>query len=265
MSGRCFQFTHAVCRTPAASVTAGLRAENRGDPDPDRFAREHAAYVAALRAEGVKVAELGAHPDFPDSVFIEDPALILGGCAIMLRPGADSRRGEADALRPQLAPLVDDLIDLPGTGAIEGGDILCSDDEVLVGLSARTDVKGAEALRGIAADFGYRLRILETPPEILHFKTDCALLDSETVLATRRLSESGAFDGFRVIEVPDGEEQAANAVRINATVFLADGFPRTADALVRAGYGVRQLSVTQAALVDGGLSCMSLRYSRAQL
>ena len=263
MSGHSFTFTHALCRAPAQSVTAGLRAQDQGNPDPEAFLLEHQGYVAALRATGANVTVLPADESFPDSVFIEDPALVLHGTAIVLRPGAATRLGEAATLRADLQTHVGRVIDLPPGGTVDGGDILCTDTEVLLGLSARTDARGAESLRPIVTDLGYHLRILDTPPEILHFKTDSALLDAETVLATSRLAASDCFQGYKVIKVPTGEEPAANAIRFNDHVFLAAGYPRTADLLDTLGYSLHQLPVTQAALVDGGLSCMSLRYCKA--
>lgn len=246
---------------PSGSVTDGLRAMDRGDPDPLAFAGEHAAYVSALRGAGCAVTILPADEAFPDSVFIEDPALVLNGVAIVLRPGAESRLGEAVALRPALVENMNDVIDLDTRGYVDGGDILCTDDRVLVGLSARTTQQGAQDLRGVVERLGYRLEILQTPPEILHFKTESSLLDHETVLATAALAASGAFDGMRVIETAVGEEAAANAIRVNDDVFLSAGYPKTAERLEREGYRLKILNTSQAALVDGGLSCMSLRYS----
>jgi dimethylargininase len=261
MSGHSITFTHALCRAPSRSVTAGLRAEDRGAPDEDLFAREHAAYVAALRRTGAEVTVLEPQEAFPDGVFIEDPALCLGGVAILLRPQAPTRRGEVAALRLDLSRLFPEIRDLGGHGHVDGGDILCSDTEVMVGLSARTDAAGVAALRPIVEDFGYRMRVVETPAEILHFKTESSLLDPETILASPRLAATGCFGGYRVIETASGEEGAANAIRFNAPVFLSDGFPQTAERLDRAGYEIRQLPMSQAALLDGGLSCLSLRYS----
>lgn len=256
-----YRFTHALCRAPAASITDGLRADDRGDPDPHLFSAQHAAYVAALEDAGCIVHVLPPLEAFPDSVFIEDPALVLNGTAIVLRPGAPSRLGEAAALRPDLVAQCRDVVDLPPGGFVDGGDILCTDDRVLVGLSARTDAAGAAALRPLVEALGYRLEILQTPPEILHFKTDSSLLDAETVLATPTLAAAGAFDGLRVIETASGEAAAANAIRVNDVVILSEGYPRTAEKLAGAGYDVVTLDTSQAALVDGGLSCMSLRYS----
>lgn len=261
MTHRSYQFTHALCRKPARSVTDGLRASDRGDPDPDLFARQHAAYVAALRDTGCTVTVLEADEAFPDSVFIEDPALVLNGTAIVLRPGAPSRLGEAAALRPALQKHCRDVVDLETDGFVDGGDILCTDDRVLIGLSARTDAKGAEDLRPLVEAQGYRLEVLQTPPEILHFKTDSSLLDHETVLATPTLAASGAFKGLKVIETAPGEEPCANAIRVNGVIIITEGYPVTAAKLEQAGYDVVVLDTSQAALVDGGLSCMSLRYS----
>lgn len=256
-----FQFTHALCRLPAKSVTNGLRARDHGDPDPLAFAAEHAAYISALRDAGCDVTVLPADEAFPDSVFIEDPALVLNGTAIILRPGAETRLGEAAALRPALVENMNNVIDLQTDGYVDGGDILCTDNRVLLGLSARTNAKGAEDLRPIVEALGYRLDVLQTPPEILHFKTESSLLDENTVLATPALAVSGAFKGLNVIETAAGEEAAANAIRVNDFVFLSAGYPETAKRLEAAGYRLKILNTSQAALIDGGLSCMSLRYS----
>lgn len=261
MPGHSYTFTHALCRTPSRSVTAGLRAADQGDPDADLFVQEHTAYVEALRATGATVRVLEPLEDFPDSTFIEDAALCLNGQAIVLRPGADTRLGEAAALRPDLQRVMNGVIELETDGYVDGGDILCSDHEVMIGLSARTTRQGAEDLRPIVEGLGYTMRILETPADILHFKTESSLLDTETILATPKLAASGCFTGYRVILTPEGEEAAANAIRFNDTVFLSAGHPKTAAALRETGYKVTELATSQAALVDGGLSCLSLRFS----
>ena len=260
-AGRSVTFSHAICRAPAASVVDGLRAEDRGAPDLATFQAEHAAYVSALREAGVHVTVLDPCEGFPDSVFVEDPALILDGVAILLRPGAASRAGEAAMLRPALVAACDGVMDLTD-GHVDGGDILCTDDRVMVGLSARTDAAGLAALAPLVSELGYTLERVETPPEILHFKTECGLLDPQTVLATPRLARTGCFDHLRVIETAPGEAAAANAIAVNGQIFLSAGHPATAERLTDAGYTVTELATSQAALVDGGLSCMSLRYSR---
>lgn len=258
--GASIRFTHAICRAPGAELSAGLRAVDRGDPDPALFAADHAGYVAALRGAGVRVTVLPPLAGHSDAVFVEDTALCLPGGAILLRPGAPSREGEVAAIAPALAAAYGRApAELQGPGRIEGGDILVTGREVLVGLSARTDAAGAAALGAVLAPMGHALRVVETPPEILHFKTDCALLDEETVLATPRLAATGCFAGYRVIETPAGEDAAANAIRVNGVVIMAAGFPGTAERLSDAGYDLRRIGNAQAALLDGGMSCLSLR------
>ncbi|WP_425406802.1 dimethylarginine dimethylaminohydrolase family protein [Hwanghaeella sp.] len=256
-----YRFSHAVARKPGKSVTQGIRDGAGPDPSPDAFLREHQAYVEALRATGAEVTVLDALEDFPDSVFVEDPALCVAGAAIILRPGAATRFGERDPMREALATIFDQVIDLPEGGYVDGGDILVTGREILIGLSARTDEAGVAQLEKITAGLGVPLRIVQTPPEILHFKTGCGLLDAETIFATAPLVRSGCFDGYRVIECPAGEEPAANLIRVNDQVFLAKGFPRTAELLRSQGYTVTELSVAEAAKLDGGLSCMSLRFT----
>ncbi|MEX0760443.1 MAG: arginine deiminase family protein, partial [Tistlia sp.] len=180
------RFTRAILRRPAATIARGLRAEDLGDPDLVRFERQHADYRAALEAAGLAVTLLPPLDDYPDSVFVEDAALCLPGLAVALRPGAPSRRGEAAALRPDLEAAFPDVLDLPEAARIDGGDILVTDREILVGLSARSDAAGAEALARVLAPYGYALRRTGTPPGVLHLKSDCATLGGETVLATPR-------------------------------------------------------------------------------
>ena len=261
MTSPATHFTHAISRRPSASVTHGLRAEDRGAPNLARMQAAHDAYVETLRDTGAEVIVLDAADEYPDALFVEDTALCLPEGAIMMRPGAASRMGEVAQMRPTLAGLFGDLRDIRGPGHIEGGDILFTGREVLVGRSARTDAEGVAELRAILGEWGHALRELQTPEGVLHFKTDCSLLDPETVLSTRLLSASDCFDGYRVLHLPEGEEAAANAIRFNDVVLLADGFPKTAEMLTREGYDIRPIDNTDCALLDGGMSCLSLRFN----
>lgn len=256
-----YRFTHAICRQPARSVVHGLQAGDTGAPDFDLFSEHHGNYVQALEQAGVTVTVTPPLEDFPDSVFVEDTALCLPEGAIALRPGASSRFGEAAAIAPELNKHMSNVIVLEGDGFIEGGDILVTGSEVLVGLSDRTDQKGFDQLTEIAGEWGYSTRLVQTPPGVLHFKTDCGLLDENTILATRRLAASGCFEGYRVIKIPNGEEPAANSIRVNDTVFMPQGFLKTKTLVEEARFQVITLANSEAAKIDGGLSCMSLRFS----
>lgn len=256
-----YRFTHAIARRPARSIAQGLRAVDTGVPDLSLMVRHHADYIAALREAGAEVLLLDADPDYPDSLFVEDTALCLPQGAVMMRPGAPSRLGEVAKMTPHLATLYGDIAQIEGPGFIEGGDILVTGHEILVGRSARTNAAGVAELRSIVTQWGHALREVETPPGVLHFKTDCSLLDADTVLATERLAASGCFGDMRVIYTAKGEEAAANAIRFNDDVLMAAGFPRTRDTLMAAGYAVHEIGNSECAKLDGGMSCLSLRFS----
>jgi dimethylargininase len=255
-----FAFDRAIVREPARSVVGGLRAVDRGAPGFEEVAAEHAAYVAGLEEAGLVVDRLPALEAFPDSVFVEDPALVFPEGAILLRPGAQSRFGEVAEIAPALRKHFKRVIELPGPGFADGGDVLVTPGAVLIGLSDRTDRNGAEALVACLGELGRVARIVTTPPGVLHFKSDCSLLDEQTILSTRRLAASGVFDGLHVMHVADGEEGAANALRVNDRVLVGSAFPGTAALLEERGYRVVRLSTAEIAKVDAGLSCMSLRW-----
>lgn len=262
MSDPGYAFTHALLRTPPATVADGLRAVDRGRPDVASFRRQHADYAETLERAGIATEMLPPLDGFPDSVFVEDTALLFRAGFVLLRPGAPSRAGEAAAIAPSVEALGRRLgigTEALPAGHVDGGDVLLTGREVLIGRSARTDAAGAEALRAMLAARGQATRIVETPPGVLHFKSDCAYLGDGVVIATRRLAAGGAFAPYRVLPVPDGEEAAANCLRVNDLVMVPDGFPETAALLEREGYRVVRLAMDQAALLDGGLSCLSLR------
>ncbi|MFD2174986.1 dimethylarginine dimethylaminohydrolase family protein [Rhodobacter lacus] len=257
------RFNSILARTPSRSITAGLRAVDMGDPSYEGVIAEHRAYVTALEAAGCTVTVLPALEDFPDSVFVEDPALVFTEGAIVLRPGAPTRRHEAGFMAPVLAEHFETVLHLPGTGFADGGDILRTADKVMIGLSARTNAEGAEALQGCLKALGHASEIVTTPKGVLHFKSDCSLLSEDTVLSTARLAASGVFGDLRTLLVPEGEEEAANALRVNDVVLVGADFPRTIEMLTQAGYAVVPLATREIRKVDAGLSCMSLRWFAA--
>lgn len=258
--GLSYQFSEAIVRQPCRSVTAGLRAHDRGAPDFERFRAEHSEYVRALERAGLRVTVLEAMDAFPDSVFVEDAALCLPEGVVALRPGAPSRTGEAVALAETLAALGHEVIPWQSDGFVDGGDILVTDRGVLVGLSQRTNRRGFDWLKSVLGNWGYPVEAVLTPEGVLHFKSDCCVLDSRTVLATYRLSQAACFSSFRVLTVPRGEEAAANCVRVNESLLVPAGYPATAELLAGEGYAVEMVDISQPCLLDGGLSCMSLRW-----
>ncbi|MEO8175140.1 MAG: arginine deiminase family protein [Sphingomicrobium sp.] len=237
----------------------GLRAHDRGPPSFDGIVAEHDAYVAALRSAGLAVTVLEPLEAMPDALFVEDPALVFSEGAILLRPGAPSRQAEAAAIAPTLRGLFETVIELP-QGFADGGDVLVTPERVLIGRSARTDAAGAAALVQCLARLGRQAEVVEPPAGVLHLKTACSLLDDETVLATPALARTEMFGGLRQVITPDGEDGAANALRINDGLLVSAGYPRTIDLLGSLGFTVVALDTLEIAKLDAGLSCLSLRW-----
>ncbi|MEI9931052.1 MAG: arginine deiminase family protein [Rhizomicrobium sp.] len=258
---RVFDFTRAIVREPGRSVVNGIRSTSDA-PTYNGVIAEHRAYIAALRMAGLMVDVLPPLEDFPDSVFVEDPALVFAQGAILLRPGVASRLGEAEEMRAPLQKHFDRVLELEGEQYADGGDVLVSQNEVFIGLSKRTSRAGAERLVALLGELGRKARIAETPAEILHFKSASSVLNEDTVMAAKRLADSGIFSGLKVLVVPKDEEGAANFLRINDTVFVGDCYPRTIEMLQREGFTAQGLKIDEIRKLDAGLSCMSLRWRK---
>lgn len=258
-----FDYTHAIVRTPGASVVSGLRAGNGPDPDYAALLAEHDAYVAALRGLGLDVEVLPPAAQYPDAIFVEDPALVFSEGAIVLNMAAPSRAGEAELIAPVLEGSFERVLRMKGPGHGDGGDVLVLPDRVLIGLSGRTDRAGAEELIRLLAELGKRGEIAETPPSVLHFKTGCSLIDEETVFAVPAMADSPSFAGLRVVPVPTGEEKAANKLRIRDAALIGAHFPKSRAIIEAHGLRTISLPVEQIGRIDAGLSCMSLRWKQA--
>ncbi|MEE4362282.1 MAG: arginine deiminase family protein [Pseudomonadales bacterium] len=251
-------FTHAIVRPPSAALVEGLTAASLGRPDVGRALEQHAAYTAALRACGLEVTELPALADFPDATFVEDTALLTPRCAVVTRPGAESRREEAAHMRPVLEArfAVIETIEAPGT--LDAGDVMQVGEHFFIGLSARTNAEGAAQLVAILERHGYGASTVPMR-EMLHLKTGVNALD-DTLLVCGEFVDAPAFAGFTRIEIPEEEAYAANSLWVNGTVLVPEGFPRTRSRIRGLGYDVIDVDTSEFRKLDGGLSCLSLRY-----
>lgn len=258
---RVFEFTKALVREPGKSVVKGLRSDVNAMPSYEGVLREHRAYVDALAEAGLAIDILAPLEAFPDSVFVEDPALTFSEGAILLRPGAPSRLGEREEVRGALARHFANVKELGVGEYADGGDVLVTPKTVFIGLSQRTNRIGAEALSRKLGELGHGAAIVQTPPGVLHLKSAAALLDEETIVATQALEKSGTFSAFKLLITPEGEEAAANLLRVNDVVLVGERYLRTAEMIAKEGYTVRLMPVTEVAKLDAGLSCMSLRWA----
>ena len=219
--------------------------------------RQHAAYCRALESLGCEVVALPALPDYPDSVFVEDVALVFDEVAIATRPGAESRRGEGDTVDDVLGSLRPLLrIEVPGT--LDGGDTMCVGKRVFVGISARSNPSGRAQLRDLLAPHGYSVEGVATR-DCLHLKSAVTQVSEDILLVNRAwLADASAFAGYRLIEVDPSEQHAANAVRIGDAVLYPDCFPKTLARLRAAGIHVTTVDVSELQKAEGAVTCCSL-------
>lgn len=228
----------------------------RQEIDVEKAASQHQAYEACLRDLGITVVSLPPEPDLPDSMFVEDQAVVVAEVAVITRMGAASRRGEAATLAPVLAryrPLR--WMKEPGT--LEGGDVLRVGRTLYVGLSARTNQAGIDQLTEYLRPFGYSVRPLPVRG-CLHLKSACTSLDGETLLANRAWLDPADFEGLQIVDVPAEEPRAANALAIGGAVLVPTTFPRTAAILERLGWKVRSLNISELMKAEAGLTCSSI-------
>ena len=217
---------------------------------------EHRQYEACLAELGASVVSLPPEPDYPDSVFVEDPAVVVDEVAVMARMGALSRRGEADSLARALAPYRE-LRWLREPATLEGGDMMRIGRSLYVGVSHRTNRAGIEQLAGELSPLGYSV----TPVTVrgaLHLKTACCSLGDGAILANRAWLDLEPLRQYRIIDVAPGEGRAANVLSIGGSVIVPACFPRTAEILARAGYKVRSLDVSELMKAEAGVTCSSL-------
>jgi dimethylargininase len=247
----------ALTREPARDMSAcELTHLDRQPIDVARAAEQHLGYRRALEECGARVVALPAIDELPDSVFVEDTAIVLDEVAITTRPGVESRREEVRAIEPEIARLRSvEKISPPST--IEGGDVLRVGRKLYVGLSPRTNPEGVAALRSLVAPHGYEVFAVELRG-CLHLKSGCTAIDDETILANPEWIDAEVFRGYETVAVHAAEPWAANTLRVGTNVCVSAAFPRTAEMLSRHGYDVRAVDVSEFAKAEGGMTCMSL-------
>lgn len=252
-------FTHAIVRTPCPKITQGITSAQLGKPDYRQALKQHRAYVDALRYCGLEVVQLAADNRYPDSTFIEDPALCTPAGAIISRPGAPSRLGETEEMRKILTPFFERIREIKAPGTLEAGDVMMVGDHYYIGLSKRTNSEGARQLIAILESFGLSGSVVALR-DVLHLKTGLSYLENNCLLICGEFIKSPVFASFDRIVVSPEEAYAANSLWVNGKVFVPAGFPETRAKIEKAGYEIIELDVSEFQKVDGGLSCLSLRF-----
>ena len=253
-----YSFKNAIIRQPNKSIQNGLSSQNL-HPQYEIIAEEHSNYIKAIEEAGLQIQLLEALEEYPDSIFVEDPALTYKSNVIILNPFDPSRNGEKNIIENEIKDLFDNILFIED-GFVEGGDILNINNHFIIGLSHRTNKLGADNLSKILQSLGATVEICKTPDDILHFKSECSIIDGDTILVSNKMAQLDYLkSNYHLIELPTGEEGAANALRINDKLLLPDGFTK-AEEILSNKYNIIKVKVDEIAKVDAGLSCMSLRW-----
>ena len=247
----------AITHVPSPLLERGERTYVDEAPvDHALSLRQHAAYSDALRACGAEVVTLDANRDLPDSVFVEDTAIVLDEIAVMMSMGAESRRGEPPAIEATLRryrPI--DRVRLPAT--IDGGDVVRAGRTLYVGVSPRTNAAGVDALREAVRAYGYA--VIGVPVlKCLHLKTACSALPDGSLLVNRAWIDVSPLSPVHLVDVPVNEPWAGDVLVIGERIIASDAFPETARLLEGRGSRVVPVAVSEFAKVEGGVTCLSL-------
>ena len=256
------QFTRAVVRKPGATYADGLTTAAAGAPELAKALRQHDLYSEALRRCGLSVFTTQTDDRYPDGTFVEDTAVISGRMAIVTRPGAPSRQGEIISIEAALGRYELELHRITAPGTVDGGDICQAEKHFFIGQSHRTNEEGARQLARIVAGYGYTSSVIDIRQcrSLLHLKSGLTYLGDNRMLATAEVPVSEELARFELVQAPAGEEYAANCIRVNDHVLVAAGYPRLAHKLTELDYDLISLDVSEYRKMDGGLSCLSLRF-----
>ena len=253
-------FTNAIVRTPGRSIVDGLSdSKTLGLPNYEQAIIQHQSYIDVLTKCGLDVLVLEPCEEYPDSTFVEDVALITPNCVIVTRPGAPSRRGEVHEIEFVLKQKFKNIEAIEAPGTIEGGDIMMVGDHYYIGLSERTNLEGAKQIIQILTKYGMSGSTISLK-KVLHLKTGLAYLEENNLIVCGEFVNDSSLERYNPIEIPEKESYAANCIWVNDSVIIPLGYPTTKQRIKNAGYPVIETDVTEFQKLDGGLSCLSLRY-----
>lgn len=252
-------FKKAIVKLPCRNLIHGLTTSYLGPPVYEKALNQHFAYIEALQSCSLEVIIFEPDEDFPDSTFVEDTALLTDKCAVITNPGAMSRRGEIKAVAHELKNHYDTLEYIKEPGAVDAGDIMMVGNHFYIGLSERTNLSGSDQISKILAGHGYTASTI-CLSEMLHLKSGAAYLDNNNLVVTGEFVNNPEFEYFNKLVVPDDEQYAANCIFINDRVLIAKGYSETRNLISSSGYDTIELDMSEFQKLDGGLSCLSLRF-----
>ena len=217
---------------------------------------QHHAYVRAIKGLGYAVLELPAERDLPDSVFVEDTAVVLPEVALITKPGADSRKPETESIAEALRPYRD-LVFIESPASLDGGDVLVLGKEIFVGLSTRSNTDAIDQMNQLLGSYGYKTRGVALH-DCLHLKSAVTRVDNKTLLINRKWVDVESFEGFELIDVAESEPFAANCLPLGEAVIFPVAFPKTAAKLTAYGCKIEPVMIDELAKAEGAVTCCSL-------
>ena len=255
-------FQRAIVRIPGENFAQGLTSVDFGAPELPKVREQHAAYCHALENCGLQLTRLEPDLDHPDSTFVEDTAVLTGNTAILARPGAPSRENEVSGIRPAIERFFTKIHDIDAPGTLDGGDVCEAGSHFFIGISHRTNEHGARQLAALLKAEGYTSSTVDIRgmSSILHLKSGIAYLNDGTLVVMEELVDRPEFAGYCLLRVPPEEGYACNCVQVNDRVLLPAGYPQLAAKLESLGHNPLPLDVSEFRKMDGGLSCLSLRF-----
>ena len=253
-------FKNIIVRIPARSVVDGITSQNLGKPDIELTLEQHRKYIETMKKTGVEVRILPADERFPDGNYVEDVAVLTDKCAVITNPGAESRKEEIHSIVGVLKEYYEDIEYIKTPGELEGGDIMRVGDHFYIGQSMRTNSEGARQLIAILEKYGYTGSTISVT-ECLHLKTGITYMEDGNFLAIgEHVLNSEFIENYNIIEIPSDETYAVNCIRMNDYVVMPEGFPKTRKILDGLGYKVLETPMSEFEKMDGGLTCLSLRF-----
>lgn len=258
-------FKHAIVRKPCKALIDGISTaqfvESSERPVYEKAIQQHEKYIETLEELGAEVLVLPADENFPDSVFTEDPAVVMEGCAVITNPARDSRNGEKETILPAIQKYYSDdqIFHINAPGTMEGGDVMQVGRHFYVGLSDRTNAEGARQFDEIVSKFGYTTETVSVT-EGLHLKDFAVYLDKKDILVTELMDQCPAFKDFDRHVIPPEELYAINSMYFNGIVIVPEGYPKTLKIIEDLGYSVKVLNNDEMKKIDGSLTCQSLRF-----
>jgi dimethylargininase len=253
---------NAIVRTPGRNFEDGLTSGNIGKPSFEKTLQQHAAYCSALAGCGLRVHVLDADLRHPDSTFVEDTAVLTSRSAILARPGAESRRGEVPTTREALATFFSVFHQIEAPGTLDGGDVCDAGHQFFIGVSHRTNEEGARQFAEFLAADGFSSSIVDVRRMngVLHLKSALACIGGKLLVLWDALADLPQFRAWDLVRVASEERHAANCIGVNGSVLLPSGNSRLEFELRHRGYDVLPLATSEFEKMDGGLSCLSLRF-----